>query len=107
MSGMFCIIVIYYLSAETIWLYAATDILPGASDQGSIATVILLFCLFDLLLSFFNDALINYNIFFMFLLILDNMIPKRIETKSSSSKGTSEVARLHPLHYKLALQALS
>ena len=31
----------------------------------------------------------------MFLLILDNMIPKRTETESSPSKGTSEAARLH------------
>ncbi|PHU26382.1 hypothetical protein BC332_04714 [Capsicum chinense] len=35
------------------------------------------------------------------------MVPKRIETESSPSKGTSEAARLHPLLYELALQALS
>ncbi|PHU10293.1 hypothetical protein BC332_22153 [Capsicum chinense] len=35
------------------------------------------------------------------------MVPKRIEIKSSSSKGTSEAARLHPPLYELALQALS
>ncbi|KAM3361688.1 hypothetical protein P3S68_016542 [Capsicum galapagoense] len=35
------------------------------------------------------------------------MVPKRTETESSPSKGTSEVARLHPPLYKLALQALS
>ncbi|KAM3321618.1 hypothetical protein P3S67_002769 [Capsicum chacoense] len=35
------------------------------------------------------------------------MVPKRTETKSSPSKGTSETARLHPLLYELALQALS
>ncbi|PHU10620.1 hypothetical protein BC332_22480 [Capsicum chinense] len=35
------------------------------------------------------------------------MVFKRTETKSSPSKGTSEAARLHPLLYELALQALS
>ncbi|PHU08591.1 hypothetical protein BC332_20451 [Capsicum chinense] len=35
------------------------------------------------------------------------MVLKRTETESSSSKGISEVARLHPPLYKLALQALS
>ncbi|KAM3290925.1 hypothetical protein P3S67_019214 [Capsicum chacoense] len=35
------------------------------------------------------------------------MVPKRIEIKSSSSKGTSEAARLHPPLYELVLQALS
>ncbi|KAF3632168.1 Histone H4 [Capsicum annuum] len=35
------------------------------------------------------------------------MAPKRTETESSPSKGTSEVVRLHPLLYELALQALS
>ncbi|KAM3248954.1 hypothetical protein P3L10_010723 [Capsicum annuum] len=35
------------------------------------------------------------------------MIPKRTETESSPSKGISEAARLHPLLYELALQALS
>ncbi|KAF3640129.1 putative glycerol-3-phosphate 2-O-acyltransferase 6-like [Capsicum annuum] len=35
------------------------------------------------------------------------MAPKRTEIESSPSKGTSEVARLHPPLYKLALQALS
>ncbi|PHU06859.1 hypothetical protein BC332_23348 [Capsicum chinense] len=35
------------------------------------------------------------------------MIPKRTETESSPSKGTSEVTRLHPPLYELALQALS
>ncbi|PHT97921.1 hypothetical protein BC332_33153 [Capsicum chinense] len=35
------------------------------------------------------------------------MAPKRIETESSPSKGKSEVARLHPPLYELALQALS
>ncbi|PHU12592.1 hypothetical protein BC332_19522 [Capsicum chinense] len=35
------------------------------------------------------------------------MVPKRTETKSSSSKGTSEAARLHPPLYELALQAVS
>ncbi|KAM3357175.1 hypothetical protein P3S68_023889 [Capsicum galapagoense] len=43
----------------------------------------------------------------MFLLILDNKVPKRIKTKSSSSKETSEASRLHPPLYELALQALS
>ena len=43
----------------------------------------------------------------MFLLILDNMVLKRTEIESSPSKGTSEAARLHPLLYELALQALS
>ncbi|KAM3361280.1 hypothetical protein P3S68_016134 [Capsicum galapagoense] len=43
----------------------------------------------------------------MFLLIINNMAPKRKEIESSSSKGTSEAARLHPPFYKLALQALS
>ncbi|PHU24974.1 hypothetical protein BC332_03306 [Capsicum chinense] len=37
----------------------------------------------------------------------DNIVPKRTETESSPSKGTSEAARLHPLLYELALQALS
>ncbi|KAF3616816.1 hypothetical protein FXO37_34937 [Capsicum annuum] len=37
----------------------------------------------------------------------DNMTSKRIETQSSPSKETSEAARLHPLLYELALQALS
>ncbi|KAF3664421.1 hypothetical protein FXO38_10141 [Capsicum annuum] len=37
----------------------------------------------------------------------DNMVPKRTETESSPSKGTSEAARLHPPLYELALQALS
>ena len=64
MSGMFCIIATNYLSAAIVWLYTATDILPGATDRWFVATVILLFCLFDLLLSFFNDALINNNILF-------------------------------------------
>ncbi|PHT89859.1 hypothetical protein T459_04972 [Capsicum annuum] len=40
-------------------------------------------------------------------MIGNNMVPKRTETESSPSKGTSEVARLHPPLYKLALQALS
>ncbi|KAM3339154.1 hypothetical protein P3S68_031240 [Capsicum galapagoense] len=35
------------------------------------------------------------------------MVPKRTETESSPSKGTSEAARLHPPLYELALQALS
>ncbi|KAF3657482.1 hypothetical protein FXO37_14910 [Capsicum annuum] len=37
----------------------------------------------------------------------DNMAPKRKETESSPSKGTSEVARLHPPLYELVLQTLS
>ncbi|PHT50068.1 Pyrroline-5-carboxylate reductase [Capsicum baccatum] len=40
-------------------------------------------------------------------LILDNMISKRVEIESCSSKGTGEIARLHPPLYELALQALS
>ncbi|PHU25992.1 hypothetical protein BC332_04324 [Capsicum chinense] len=43
----------------------------------------------------------------MFLLILDNIVPKRIETESSPSKGTSEAARLHLPHHELTLQVLS
>ncbi|PHT66500.1 hypothetical protein T459_30925 [Capsicum annuum] len=39
--------------------------------------------------------------------VSDSMVPKRIETESSPSKGTSEAARLHPPLYELALQALS
>ncbi|KAF3674696.1 hypothetical protein FXO38_05105 [Capsicum annuum] len=35
------------------------------------------------------------------------MAPKRIETESSLSKETIEAARLYPLLYELALQALS
>ncbi|KAF3666064.1 hypothetical protein FXO38_09241 [Capsicum annuum] len=35
------------------------------------------------------------------------MVPKRIETESSPSKGASKAARLHPPLYELALQALS
>ncbi|PHU03906.1 hypothetical protein BC332_29157 [Capsicum chinense] len=35
------------------------------------------------------------------------MVPKRTETESSPSKGTSEAARLHPPPYELALRALS
>ncbi|KAF3615210.1 hypothetical protein FXO38_17789 [Capsicum annuum] len=35
------------------------------------------------------------------------MAPKRTETESSPSKGTSEAARLHPPLYELALQVLS
>ncbi|PHT65313.1 hypothetical protein T459_29738 [Capsicum annuum] len=35
------------------------------------------------------------------------MVSKRIKIESSPSKGTSEAARLHPLLYELALQALS
>ncbi|KAM3399163.1 hypothetical protein P3S68_002679 [Capsicum galapagoense] len=35
------------------------------------------------------------------------MVPKRTETESSPSKGTSEAARLHPPLYELALRALS
>ncbi|PHU03040.1 hypothetical protein BC332_28291 [Capsicum chinense] len=35
------------------------------------------------------------------------MAPKRIKTESSPSKGTGEVARLHPPLYELALQELS
>ncbi|KAM3247932.1 hypothetical protein P3L10_009700 [Capsicum annuum] len=35
------------------------------------------------------------------------MIPKKIETKSSSSKGIIKAARLHPPLYELALQVLS
>ena len=35
------------------------------------------------------------------------MVPKRTETESSPSKGTSEAARLHPPLYELALQTLS
>ncbi|PHU12722.1 hypothetical protein BC332_19652 [Capsicum chinense] len=35
------------------------------------------------------------------------MVPKRIETKLSPSKGTNEAARLYPPLYELALQALS
>ncbi|KAF3625823.1 putative glycerol-3-phosphate 2-O-acyltransferase 6-like [Capsicum annuum] len=35
------------------------------------------------------------------------MVPKRTETESSPSKGTSEAARLHPQLYELSLQALS
>ncbi|PHU13885.1 hypothetical protein BC332_15090 [Capsicum chinense] len=37
----------------------------------------------------------------------DSIAPKRTETESSPSKGTSEAARLHPPLYELALQALS
>ncbi|PHT76243.1 hypothetical protein T459_19765 [Capsicum annuum] len=37
----------------------------------------------------------------------DNMAPKRKETKSSPSKGTSAAARLHLPLYELALQVLS
>ncbi|PHT55917.1 hypothetical protein CQW23_04403 [Capsicum baccatum] len=37
----------------------------------------------------------------------NNLVPKRTETESSLSKGTSEVARLHPPLYELALQVLS
>ncbi|KAF3647947.1 putative transcription factor bHLH84-like [Capsicum annuum] len=37
----------------------------------------------------------------------DNVAPKRKETESSPSKGTSEAVRLHPPLYELALQALS
>ena len=35
------------------------------------------------------------------------MAPKIKEIESSSSKGTSATAQLHPLLYELALQALS
>ncbi|PHT64549.1 hypothetical protein T459_31617 [Capsicum annuum] len=35
----------------------------------------------------------------------DNMAPKRIETESSPSKGTSEATRLHPPLYEISLQA--
>ncbi|KAF3668042.1 hypothetical protein FXO37_09734 [Capsicum annuum] len=35
------------------------------------------------------------------------MAPKRIETESSQSNGTSEAARLHPPLYEFSLQALS
>ncbi|KAF3663264.1 hypothetical protein FXO38_10735 [Capsicum annuum] len=35
------------------------------------------------------------------------MVPKRTKTESSPSKGTSEVAKLHPPLYELALQVLS
>ncbi|KAF3642963.1 hypothetical protein FXO38_20853 [Capsicum annuum] len=37
----------------------------------------------------------------------DNIVPKRTETESSPSKGTSEAAWLHPPLYELILQALS
>ncbi|PHT34132.1 hypothetical protein CQW23_25932 [Capsicum baccatum] len=37
----------------------------------------------------------------------DNMAPKRNETESSPSKGTSAIARLHPPLYELTLQVLS
>ncbi|KAF3685966.1 hypothetical protein FXO37_00092 [Capsicum annuum] len=37
----------------------------------------------------------------------DNMAPKRKETESSPSKGTSKAARLHPILYELDLQELS
>ncbi|KAF3663228.1 putative cell differentiation protein RCD1 -like protein [Capsicum annuum] len=37
----------------------------------------------------------------------DNIVPKRTETESSPSKGTSEAAWLHPPLYELVLQALS
>ncbi|PHU17392.1 hypothetical protein BC332_13087 [Capsicum chinense] len=37
----------------------------------------------------------------------DNIARKRKESESSSSKGTSAIARLHPPLYELALQALS
>lgn len=43
----------------------------------------------------------------MFLLILDNMVPKRIKIESSPSKRTSEAAKLYPPLYELGLQALS
>ncbi|PHT36070.1 hypothetical protein CQW23_23770 [Capsicum baccatum] len=39
--------------------------------------------------------------------ICDNMVPKRTETESSPSKGTSKAARLYPPLYELALEALS
>ncbi|PHU02721.1 hypothetical protein BC332_27972 [Capsicum chinense] len=52
-------------------------------------------------------ALINGGSLPWYSYLFDNMVPKRTETESSPSKGTSEVDRLHPLLYELALQALS
>ncbi|PHT74451.1 hypothetical protein T459_21728 [Capsicum annuum] len=56
MSDMFCIIATDYSAVAAdysptaiVWLYAAIDILPGVTDRRSIATVILLFYLSDLL----------------------------------------------------------
>ncbi|KAF3627983.1 putative G2/mitotic-specific cyclin-1-like [Capsicum annuum] len=45
---------------------------------------------------------INYSV-----VAADNMVPKKIETESSLSKGTSEATKLYPPFYELALQTLS
>ncbi|PHT62311.1 hypothetical protein T459_33845 [Capsicum annuum] len=68
-----------YSSVAIGRLYVATYNIPGAIDVCYVGTVILRY----------------------------NMAPKRKEIESSPSKGTSAAARLHPLLYELALQALS
>ncbi|PHU05058.1 hypothetical protein BC332_25880 [Capsicum chinense] len=68
-----------YSSVATGWLHAAKDNLPGAIDVWPIFIVS-------------NRLIIHCN---------------RKETESSSSKTTSEAARLYPPLYELTLQALS
>ncbi|PHU13731.1 hypothetical protein BC332_14936 [Capsicum chinense] len=70
----------------------ATDVWPVAQTIHFSQQMSDIFCI----------VIIDYTV-----VAADNMAPKRTETESSPSKGTSEVARLHPPLYKLALQALS
>ncbi|PHU05223.1 hypothetical protein BC332_26045 [Capsicum chinense] len=74
-----------YSSVAKGWLYIATDKLPGEQISD-------LFLFFPMIYS--SGA-------------TDNIAPKRKEIKSSPSKGTSAVARLHPPLYELDLQVLS
>ncbi|PHT38338.1 hypothetical protein CQW23_21911 [Capsicum baccatum] len=79
-NDLFLLSPMIYSSVATGQLYVAIDNIPAATDVWFVETVIL---------------------------PLYNMAPKRKETKSNPSKGTSAAAQLHPPLYELALQVLS
>ena len=62
MSDLFLLFPTIYSFAATGLLYIAIANIPSATDVWSVRIVILPLCMLDLLLSFFNDALINYNL---------------------------------------------
>ena len=64
MTNKFLLFSMVYSSVATGRLYVTTDNIPGAT-MWSIGTVILPLCMLDLLLLFFNDASINYNLFYV------------------------------------------
>ena len=62
---LFLLFSMVYSSVVIGRLYIAIDNIPGTIDVWSVGTVILLLNMLDILLSFFNDALINYNLFYV------------------------------------------